>query len=81
MLLLRGQAACKCSRTPRWVITIGEVLHFAHFPFQYRNLEVVIVADVHMQRGDGEIAVMVLGGNQPARQLALLVLVHVESTA
>ena len=35
------------------------------------------MTDMHMQRGDGEIVMMMLGGHQPARQFAFLMFIHV----
>lgn len=39
------------------------------------------MTDMHMQRGDGEIVMMMLGGHQPARQFAFLMFIHVHRTA
>lgn len=49
---------------------VGKMLYLGHITFQHRNLRAVVMTDMHMQRGDGEIVMMMLGGHQPARQFA-----------
>lgn len=45
---------------------IGKMLHVAHITFQHGDFQAVVVVDMHMQRGDREIVVMMLGGNNTA---------------
>ena len=45
---------------------IGKMLHVAHITFQHGDLQSFVVIDMHMKRGDGEIVVMVLGGDNAA---------------
>lgn len=45
---------------------VGKMLYLGHITFQHRNLQAVVMTDMHMQRGDGEIVMMMLGGHQPA---------------
>ena len=56
---------------------IGKMLNLAHIPLQNSNLLAVVMINIHMQRGDGEIVMMMLGGHQPARQFAFLMFIHV----
>lgn len=39
---------------------IGKMLNIAHVAFQDGNLQTVVMIDMHMQCGDGQIMVMVL---------------------
>lgn len=45
---------------------VGKMLYLDHVSLQHRNLQAVVMTDMHMQRGDGEIVVMVLGGDNAA---------------
>lgn len=45
---------------------IGKMLHVTHVTFQHGDFQTVVVVDVHMQRGDGEVVVMMLGGDNAA---------------
>lgn len=56
---------------------VGKMLYLGHITFQHRNLQAVVMTDMYMQRGDGEIVMMMLGGHQPARQFAFLMFIHV----
>ena len=42
---------------------IGKMLNVAHIAFQHGDFQTVVVIDMHMQRGDGEIVVVMLGGD------------------
>lgn len=39
---------------------VGKMLYLYHITFQHRNLQAVVMTDMHMQRGDGEIVMMML---------------------
>ena len=56
---------------------VGKMLYLGHITFQHGDFQTVVVIDMHMQRGDGEIVMMMLGGHQPARQFAFLMFIHV----
>lgn len=45
---------------------IGKMLHVAHVTFQHGNFQTVVVINVHMQRGDREIVVVMLRGDNTA---------------
>ena len=45
---------------------IGKMLHVTHVAFQHGDFQTVVVINVHMQRGNREIVVMMLGGNNTA---------------
>src|SRR5437868_7085084 len=49
---------------------VGERLHLAAAPLQHRDLEAGIVVDMHMQRGLGEVVMLVIVVGQPLRQFA-----------
>jgi hypothetical protein len=40
---------------------IGKVLDLAHLPLEHGDLQTVIVIDVHMQRCDRQVVVVMLG--------------------
>ena len=56
---------------------IGKVLNLAHITLQYSDFQAVVMVDVYMQRGDGQIVMMVLGGDNPAGQIAFLMLIDI----
>lgn len=56
---------------------VGEMLHIAHFAFQHGDLQTVVVTDMHMQRGDRKLVMVMLCGDKAARQIALFMLVNV----
>ena len=39
---------------------IGKMLNIAHIAFQHGNLQAVVVVDMDVQSGDGEIVMMML---------------------
>ena len=45
---------------------IGKMLHVTHVTFQHGDFQTVVVINVDMQRGDREIVVVMLGGNNTA---------------
>ena len=45
---------------------IGKMLHIAHVTFQHGDFQAIVVIDMHMQRGNREIVVMVLRGDNTA---------------
>ena len=60
---------------------IGKMLHVAHVTFQHGDFQtVVVVVDVDMQRGDGEVVVMMLGGDNTG-WLSRVFRVHTHTTA
>ena len=42
---------------------IGKMLNVAHIPLQHGNFQTIVVINMHMQSGDGEIVVVMLGGD------------------
>lgn len=42
---------------------IGKMLNVAHIPFQHGNFQTIVVINMHMQSSDGEIVVVMLGGD------------------
>src|SRR5690606_30779954 len=56
---------------------IGEMLYLAHIPFQDGDFETIIMINMHMKCGDGEIMVMVLRRNNPAGQVTFLVFIDI----
>lgn len=45
---------------------IGKMLHVTHVTFQHGDFQTVVVVDMDMQRGNREVVVMMLGGNNTA---------------
>ena len=42
---------------------IGKMLNIAHIAFQHGDFQAVVMVDVDVQGGDGEIVVLMLGGD------------------
>lgn len=47
---------------------IGKVLNIAHITLQYGDFQAVVMVDVYVQRGDGQIVMMVLGGDNSNKE-------------
>ena len=55
---------------------IGKVLNIAHITLLYSDFQAVVMVDVYVQCIDGQI-VMMLGGDNPAGQIAFLMLIDI----
>lgn len=42
---------------------IGKMLNIAHIAFQHGDFQTVVVVDMDVKGGDGEIVMMMLGGD------------------
>ena len=42
---------------------IGKMLHIAHIAFQHGDFQTVVMVDMYVEGGDGEVVVVMLGGD------------------
>ena len=42
---------------------IGKMLNVAHIAFQHGDFQTVVMVDMYVEGGDGEVVVVMLGGN------------------
>ena len=42
---------------------IGKMLNVAHITFQHGDFQTVVMVDMYVEGGDGEVVVVMLGGN------------------
>ncbi len=56
---------------------IGKMPHLAHFTFKDGNLQTVVMADMYMQRRNGQVMMVMLRGDQSACQLALFMFIDI----
>ena len=45
---------------------IGKMLNVAHIAFQHGDFQTVVMVDMYVEGGDGEVVVMMLGGDNTA---------------
>jgi len=56
---------------------VGEILHGRKIPSQNRDLEAVLVIEMHVQRRDLEVVMRMMRLGQPSRQLTRMMVVNV----
>ena len=56
---------------------ICKMLDLAHIALQHGDFQAVVMVDVHMQRGNGKVVMVMLSRHDAARQVALLMFVNI----
>ena len=75
LVLHRQQVQAAVAHAALGADGVGEAAHVLDLALQDHRLHAVLVVEVHVQRGDAEVVVGVLRFHQPARELALVMVV------